>query len=88
MTPEQLKASVLQYAIQGRLVEQRPEEGTAEELLVSIGKKKEELINKVKAYAWDTYDVAGNSNMLHVVWQHNEIFEDLFPELANHLRYM
>lgn len=50
--------------------------------------KKEELIKKVKAYAWDTYDVAGNSNMFHVVWQHNEIFEDLFPELADHLRYM
>ena len=27
MTPEQLKASILQYAIQGKLVEQRPEEG-------------------------------------------------------------
>lgn len=32
MTPEQLKASILQYAIQGKLVEQRPEEGTAEDL--------------------------------------------------------
>lgn len=32
MTPEQLKASILQYAIQGMLVEQRPEEGTGEEL--------------------------------------------------------
>ena len=32
MTPEQLKASILQYAIQGKLVEQRPEEGTGEEL--------------------------------------------------------
>ena len=31
MTPEQLKASILQYAIQGKLVEQRPEEGTGEE---------------------------------------------------------
>ena len=26
MTPEQLKASILQYAIQGKLVDQRPEE--------------------------------------------------------------
>ena len=32
MTPEQLKSSILQYAIQGKLVEQRPEEGTGEEL--------------------------------------------------------
>ena len=36
MTPEQLKASILQYAIQGKLVEQRPEEGTAEELYQQI----------------------------------------------------
>ena len=36
MTPEQLKASILQYAIQGKLVEQRPEEGTAEELYREI----------------------------------------------------
>ena len=32
MTPEQLKASILQYAIQGKLVEQRAEEGTGEKL--------------------------------------------------------
>ncbi|MDY6307138.1 MAG: hypothetical protein SPL71_03640 [Oribacterium sp.] len=38
MTPEQLKASILQMAIQGKLVEQRPEEGTAEELYNSLGK--------------------------------------------------
>ena len=36
MTPEQLKASILQYAIQGKLVEQRPEEGTGEELYQQI----------------------------------------------------
>lgn len=36
MTPEQLKASILQLAIQGKLVEQRPEEGTAEELYRQI----------------------------------------------------
>lgn len=36
MTPEQLKASILQYAIQGKLVEQRPEEGTGEELFQQI----------------------------------------------------
>ena len=39
MTPQELKSSILQLAVQGRLVEQRPEEGTAEELLklVTIG---------------------------------------------------
>ena len=36
MTPQELKNSILQLAIQGKLVEQRPEEGTAEELYRSI----------------------------------------------------
>lgn len=48
MTPEQLKASILQYAIQGKLVEQRPEEGTAEELFSQISSKKEQLIKEKK----------------------------------------
>ncbi|MCR5135884.1 MAG: restriction endonuclease subunit S [Oscillospiraceae bacterium] len=39
MTPQELKSSILQLAIQGKLVEQRPEEGTAEELLVKNRKK-------------------------------------------------
>lgn len=44
MTPEQLKASILQYAIQGKLVEQRPEEGTGEELYKGIQAEKTSLI--------------------------------------------
>ncbi len=36
MTPQELKNSILQLAIQGKLVEQRPEEGTAAELLQKI----------------------------------------------------
>ena len=36
--PEDMKKSLLQYAIQGKLVEQRPEEGTAEELYQKIKK--------------------------------------------------
>lgn len=46
MTPEQLKASILQYAIQGKLVEQRPEEGTGEELFQEIKRKREVLIKE------------------------------------------
>lgn len=46
MTPEQLKASILQYAIQGKLVEQRAEEGTGEELFQEIKRKKEVLIKE------------------------------------------
>ncbi len=48
MTPEQLKASILQYAIQGKLVEQRPEEGTAEELYEQIQAEKQKLISEGK----------------------------------------
>ena len=48
MTPEQLKASILQYAIQGKLVEQRPEEGTAEELYQQIQAEKRRLIKAGK----------------------------------------
>ena len=44
MTPQELKNSILQQAIQGKLVEQRPEEGTAEELLEQIQKEKQRLI--------------------------------------------
>ena len=36
MTPQELKNSIFRLAIQGRLVEQRPEEGTAAELLEKI----------------------------------------------------
>lgn len=43
MTPEQLKASILQYAIQGKLVEQRPEEGTGEELYQQIQAERQRL---------------------------------------------
>lgn len=46
MTPEQLKASILQYAIQGKLVEQRAEEGTSEELFQEIERKREVLIKE------------------------------------------
>ena len=48
MTPEQLKASILQYAIQGKLVEQRVEEGTGEELYQQIQAEKQRLIQEKK----------------------------------------
>lgn len=44
MTPQELKNSILQQAIQGKLVEQRPEEGTAEELFQQIQEEKQRLI--------------------------------------------
>ena len=48
MTPEQLKSSIWQYAIQGKLVEQRPEEGTGEELFAQIQEEKKRLIAEKK----------------------------------------
>ena len=48
MTPQELKNSILQLAIQGKLVEQRPEEGTAEELYREIQAEKQRLIKAGK----------------------------------------
>lgn len=44
MTAEQLKASILQLAMQGKLVEQRAEEGTGAELLRRLLEEKKNLI--------------------------------------------
>lgn len=48
MFPEDMKKSILQYAIQGKLVEQRPEEGTAEDLYQQIQEEKQKLIKEGK----------------------------------------
>ena len=48
MTPQELKSSILQLAIQGKLVEQRPEEGTGEELYQQIQAEKKQLIQEGK----------------------------------------
>lgn len=48
MTPQKLKSSILQLAIQGKLVEQRPEEGTGEELYQQIQAEKKRLIQEGK----------------------------------------
>lgn len=48
MTPEQLKLSILQCAIQGKLVEQKIEEGSAKDLYCSIEKVKQKLIKDKK----------------------------------------
>lgn len=46
--PEDMKKSILQYAIEGKSVEQRPEEGTAEELYQQIQEEKQKLIKEGK----------------------------------------
>ncbi|GAA0427502.1 restriction endonuclease subunit S [Virgibacillus salarius] len=49
-SPEDMQKSIVQYAIQGKLVEHREEEGTAKELYQQIQEKKKKLIkeNKIK----------------------------------------
>lgn len=46
--PEDMKKSILQYAIQGKLVEQRPEEGTGAELYKQMQAEKQRLIKEKK----------------------------------------
>lgn len=48
MNAQQLKNSILQRAIEGKLVEQRPEEGTAAELLRKIKAEKARLVKEGK----------------------------------------
>ena len=48
MTPQELKNSILQIAIQGKLVPQRPEEGNAEDLYKQIQAEKQKLIKEGK----------------------------------------
>lgn len=64
MTPQQLKNSILQLAVQGKLVEQRKEEGTAEELYNVIQNEKKKLIEE---------GILKQSKVLH------EISEDEIP---------
>ena len=46
--PDDMRKSILQYAMQGKLVEQRSEEGTGEELYQQIQEEKAELIEEGK----------------------------------------
>ena len=48
MTPQELKASILQLAIQGKLVPQIESEGNAEDLYREIQKEKQRLIDEKK----------------------------------------
>ena len=46
--PDDMKKSLLQYAIEGKLVPQRKEEGTAEDLLTKIRAEKAQLVKEKK----------------------------------------
>ncbi len=46
--PEDMQKSILQYAVQGKLIEQKEEDGTADELYKQIQEEKKKLIKKGK----------------------------------------
>ncbi|GAA0364777.1 restriction endonuclease subunit S [Alkalibacterium iburiense] len=46
--PEDMQKSILQYAVQGKLVEQREEDGTAEDLFNQIQEEKKKMIKEGK----------------------------------------
>jgi len=70
MTPEQLKASILKYAMQGKLVEQRSEEGTGEDLYCSI------VFTEKKSLKPISDDKMPFDIPLSWKWiRHNELFE-------------
>lgn len=48
MTPEQLRASILQYAMEGKLVKQNPNDESVSELLKRIKAEKQQLIKEKK----------------------------------------
>lgn len=48
MTPEQLRASILQYAVEGKLVKQNPSDEPASKLLKKIEDEKNELVKEGK----------------------------------------
>ena len=56
MTPQELKNSILQLAIQGKLVEQRPEEGTTEELRNELTGKWEKIVETLIYPKEDLYE--------------------------------
>ena len=60
MTAQELKNSILQLAIRGKLVEQRPEEGTAEELYRQIQPEKAKLLKAGKIKKEKPYSTSAN----------------------------
>lgn len=50
MTPQELKNSILQRAIEGKLVDQRPEEGNASNIIKELLNEKQKLLEEGKLY--------------------------------------
>jgi len=85
---EQLRKSILQEAIQGKLVPQIAEEGTAEKLLAEIRKEKESLVKEgklKKSTLSDSiiYKGADNKYYEQIDKETKEITEDILFDLPN-----
>lgn len=70
MTPQELKASILQRAIQGKLVPQIPEEGTGEELYSSIVFTEKKMLKPISDDEIP-FDIPSSWKWI----RHNELFE-------------
>lgn len=64
MTPQELKNSILQMAIQGKLVEQRAEEGTAQELLDKLPKPKKPVQSLQRMKSLLIFQIVGHGQNL------------------------
>ena len=85
---EQLKKSILQEAIQGKLVPQIAEEGTAQELLEQIQQEKQKLVKESKtkkSALTDSVIYKGDDNKYYeqVGKNINEITEEIVFDLPN-----
>ena len=76
--PDRLRKSILQYAIEGKLVPQDPADEPASELLKRIRAEKEALIKagKIKRDKVDSYIYRGDDNSYY---QGNENIDDILP---------
>ena len=85
---EQLKKSILQEAIQGKLVPQIAEEGTAQELLEQIQQEKQKLVKEgklKKSVLTDSVIYKGDDNKYYeqIDKENKEITEDILFDLPN-----
>lgn len=77
MTGQQLKNSILQMAVQGKLVPQDPNDEPASVLLERIRKEKEQLIKdgKIKKEKNPSYIFRGADSILHISHNKDVVYE-------------
>lgn len=85
MTPEQLKSSILQYAVEGKLVKQNPDDEPASELLKKIENEKVKLIKAGKIKRNKKLPVVTDEEKSFAIpnnWQWVRLGELLKPEIS------